>query len=517
MNDNFGNLGLHLDSDISTHPRCKHGPTLLFSRHMGGTQGVVKKFYVCSAYRNRKDCDFYQEVDDKVTQARLFRLSEASKRFLASNDYGDSYKAVSDAREGKVREEDEELEENGDTVEDLAEEDLASEEENDAEDKESDVNASEEVEAKESDLNGSEVVEAKKPPTVLKFCQDCGKVSTPLCLIHDITKLSREDLDKPARILKAKSKESKEAQYFFSASTKEFLVDTITSQGFTHVLCIGCPSVYECLPDSVASNSLLLDLDPRFLSFYNSKQFLWYNFFNGHFFHGENSSTIFRDFLISCDKLLILLDPPFGAKTELISHSLDRIIDQLEMFSISAKVSTMWVFPYFMERQLRQHRTDLVMSDYRVTYSDHIQFGAKEDAVKSGVRKLGSPVRLFTSIPLSVLQLPASEGYWLCAECRVWVAQENRHCDQCGECTSKDGRTYVHCVECKRCVKPTYTHCKLCQRCKLPEHKCVEGGGLVAKDKENITNVVVEETKFGGKRKSRKRNRHKREKIPKKC
>jgi hypothetical protein len=73
MNDNFGNLKLHLDSDISTHPRCKHGPTLLFSRHMGGTQGVVKNFYVCAAYRNRKDCDFYQEVGDKVTQARLFR------------------------------------------------------------------------------------------------------------------------------------------------------------------------------------------------------------------------------------------------------------------------------------------------------------------------------------------------------------------------------------------------------------------------------------------------------------
>ena len=62
----------------------------------------------------------------------FLRFSEASKLFLASNDYGDSYKAVSDAREGKVREEDEELEENGDTVEDLAEEDLDSEEEHDA-------------------------------------------------------------------------------------------------------------------------------------------------------------------------------------------------------------------------------------------------------------------------------------------------------------------------------------------------------------------------------------------------
>ena len=40
----------------------------------------------------------------------------------------------------------------------MAEEDLASKEENDAEDKESDVNGSEEVEATKSDLKRSEVV-----------------------------------------------------------------------------------------------------------------------------------------------------------------------------------------------------------------------------------------------------------------------------------------------------------------------------------------------------------------------
>ena len=55
-------------------------------------------------------------------------------------------------------EEDDEIDEDGNTVADLAEEDLASEEENDAEDKESDVNGSEEVEATKSDLKRSEVV-----------------------------------------------------------------------------------------------------------------------------------------------------------------------------------------------------------------------------------------------------------------------------------------------------------------------------------------------------------------------
>lgn len=471
MNNNFGNLKLLLDSEISTHPRCKHGPTILFSRDVGGMQGSVKKFYACSAYRNRKDCDFYQEVGDKITQARLFRLSEASKHYIAINDHTESNKAVTAAKQKRK----EDPAGNGDL----------------------------EVENVDSNYEES-----------LIFCQDCGKVSTPQCLAHATVKLSQEDLERPARVLRAKSLDKKEAQYFFSGPTRQFLINTIVSQGFTNVLCIGCPSIYECLPSPLSCNSLLLDLDPRFLSFYSSKQFLWFNFFNGHFFHGEKSSSRFRDFLISCNKLLILLDPPFGAKTELISHSLDRIIGQLEMFNISATVSTMWVFPYYMERQLKQCRSDLVMSDYRVTYNDHAQFGSEDS--KTGVRKLGSPVRIFTSIPLKLLELPSLEGYKLCQVCKVWVSKENTHCDLCGVCTSKDGRTYVHCSKCGRCVKPTYTHCIECDRCKLPTHQCGEG---VAGGKKAVHNGIkndVDEKILPKKRKSRKRNRHKRCKIPKK-
>ena len=125
----------------------------------------------------------------------------------------------------------------------------------------------------------------------------------------------------------------------------------MTKLGFTDVLCVGCPSVMELLPDNLST--LLLDLDPRFQAFYPPEKFIWYNFFNGHCFNGEQPKTVLQNFLISAEKLLIILDPPFGAKTELISHSLDRVRHQVEQLSFSARVSVAWVFPYFMEKQVR--------------------------------------------------------------------------------------------------------------------------------------------------------------------
>jgi hypothetical protein len=198
-------------------------------------------------------------------------------------------------------------------------------------------------------------------------------------------------------------------------------------------------------------------------------------------------------------------------------------------------VSTIWVFPYYMERQLKQQQANLVMSDYRVTYSGHVQFGAQDNTdtqTTPGARKLGSPVRLFTDIPLTVLHLPASEGYRLCEQCRVWVAAENRHCDECGTCTSK---VRVLCtiiniitmILCRMAVPmymltvrdvsslPTVIVSSArgvnCLNISVGEVR--EVGDVV---KDNVKKVVVEE-KFSGKRKSRKRNRLKRERIPKKC
>ena len=49
----------------------------------------------------------------------------------------------------------------------------------------------------------------------------------------------------------------------------------------------------------------------------------------------------------------------------------------------------------------------------QVEYVNHRAFKSG-----GGAGKKGSPVRIFTNIPLSELVLPASEGYKLCSKCQ---------------------------------------------------------------------------------------------------
>lgn len=43
--------------DVSAHPLCPHGPTLLFQRILDDTNSV-EEFFACAAYRNPKECSF---------------------------------------------------------------------------------------------------------------------------------------------------------------------------------------------------------------------------------------------------------------------------------------------------------------------------------------------------------------------------------------------------------------------------------------------------------------------------
>lgn len=56
--------------DLSDHPHCEHGPTLLFCRHSNDT-GKEERFFACSACRDRSECSFYQPEHQKARELKV--------------------------------------------------------------------------------------------------------------------------------------------------------------------------------------------------------------------------------------------------------------------------------------------------------------------------------------------------------------------------------------------------------------------------------------------------------------
>ena len=127
------------------------------------------------------------------------------------------------------------------------------------------------------------------------------------------------------------------------------------------------------------------------------------------------------------------------------------------------------------------------MSDYKVAYESDSGY---RDGKEGGTRKQGSPVRIFTTIKLSKIDLSFEAGYKFCKECNVWVSDLNKHCDKCGFCTAKNGGEYTHCDVCNRCVKSSWQHCVDCSRCCLIDHRCNQGKGA----KEDVGTTVAKPT-----------------------
>ncbi|PIK53720.1 putative zinc finger CCHC domain-containing protein 4 isoform X2 [Apostichopus japonicus] len=72
---------------LSISPHCEHGPTLLFEKYYG--KGNVKRFFACSAYRDRKYCKFYQPFDEKSFNhlkgqkcSKMYKTEETRRRKL---------------------------------------------------------------------------------------------------------------------------------------------------------------------------------------------------------------------------------------------------------------------------------------------------------------------------------------------------------------------------------------------------------------------------------------------------
>lgn len=172
--------------------------------------------------------------------------------------------------------------------------------------------------------------------------------------------------------------------------------------------------------------------------------------------------------------MCLFTDPPFGCRTEALAFTLKTISRRYQRINSTNNIlPIMWIFPYFMEVYIRNEMPEMEMSDYKVNYTNHKLY---HDG--AGSRKQGSPIRIFTNIPLNDIDLSSTTdngAYRWCPECRQWRSSENRHCVKCDTCPSKNGVSYVHCQRCEQCVKPNYNHCPKCNRCtQVTDHNCTD-------------------------------------------
>ncbi|XP_017878186.1 zinc finger CCHC domain-containing protein 4 [Ceratina calcarata] len=412
-------------SDLSKHPRCPHGPTILFGT---SAKGKLEKFYACSACRERKMCRFYLKAGQNLTKNQISQWERETKQYVSRYHHRPLYLRLNVAM-GL------------------------------AQDKRFYCHTCEQLVLKNEKDN---------------LTKHSG---------HDLKEgLTDYEMKHPTEILKPLENSKQEAQYFFTKQSTEDIVNILLKLNAKQALCIGTPKIHEYILENHEDkiSSLLLDFDARFHNFFGPLNYCWYNLMNNHFFD-ENAIHVFKDFLTQNrgKDTYLICDPPFGARVEAMSWTLKRISDlhkkwnNIEDESDCLKI--LFIFPYFMESIMRQKSNppgisgglkDLRMTDYKVSYENHTLFVTDSNSAKL------SPIRIFTNVPLNLFELPEASGYKYCRNCEKWVARENRHCKKCKECTSKNGLTYKHCNICKRCVKPYWKHCSICNRCAITKHSC---------------------------------------------
>ncbi|KAH8413686.1 hypothetical protein KR222_003934, partial [Zaprionus bogoriensis] len=328
--------------------------------------------------------------------------------------------------------------------------------------------------ASQTPSDGFYACAAHRNPTLCNFRMERrdwqADDATRCSAVRDYPKATRQSAADPTKQLEPLSQDEVHAQYFFDEQALSFLAAQIRSLQIDKVVCMGAPRLHFHLQRMPGVSSFLLDFDERFSSFLSAQQFCLYNMCNNFYFY---SRAPFEQFLkcSSNERLLIVTDPPFGCRTELIAHtlrSLMRLHNRLNRLPVTP-LPIFWVYPYYMANYIRQDMPELQMCDYKLNYSNHSRY----TNVGASRRSYGSPVRLFTNVPLELLQLPPSEGYKYCGKCNRHTALENLHCERCGSCSSQNGQTYRHCRSCDLCVKPNYVHCANCRRCSQREgHSC---------------------------------------------
>lgn len=111
-------------------------------------------------------------------------------------------------------------------------------------------------------------------PVNRAYCHTCEKLFLITDKLkhndHEVMEnLSNHKMMHPTEILKPLENSKKEAQYLFSAKTVQDIVNILNDLNAKSVLCIGAPRIHEYIINNLEDkmSSLLLDFDGRFVSF----------------------------------------------------------------------------------------------------------------------------------------------------------------------------------------------------------------------------------------------------------
>ncbi|CAD6194387.1 unnamed protein product [Caenorhabditis auriculariae] len=308
----------------------------------------------------------------------------------------------------------------------------------------------------------------------LLYCRVCNDVfaNKHACICEPV---KRSILRTPTRLLQPLDSQAGEAQYFFSDESLGVVLSAIDEAKVDGVLCIGAPRVIETLKIAKTEHQLfLLDYDRRHAHFFPSTQFAQYSMLVDHFFDPKSEEKLVN-FFKNSGKVLIVVDPPFGAFIDPLMKSLEKIKHRFlgsRPPNSTGSFHSIIILPIYVGKHVIRNDKSFWMSDYRVTYDNHKVFSKPSKSI----------VRLFTDLPAKCFDLSDVEGYRFCDMCETYVTEKNQHCFKCMACTSLAGQ-YNHCDRCKRCVKVSYKHCRQCfehflSRLLLMEEKEDEIAGL---------------------------------------
>ncbi|KAL8586233.1 hypothetical protein ACOMHN_021498 [Nucella lapillus] len=318
MAASHSNTDVIVENQPGEAPCCPHGPALLFERYTKSKE--TRKFYACSAFRDRKMCRFFRWADDAAGRKKgddphsTDPIDVGLGHPLTHSEYRKRYQQFK-----------------------------------------------------------------KQPVSQRSLCSPCGL----LLLTEEVKEhegkghlikggITKAALQRPTSLFEPQEDNKTYAQYLFTDPVVQFIVDRLEKlNNKTHILCLGTPRLHEAVSTmgregQTKMTSLLMDLDCRYAQVLSEKTFCRYNMFNHHFFDAGGADR-FKSFVREGGAGLVLVtDPPFGGMVEALGATFTKIEDTWRTEAqTDSRLPMVWFFPYFMEKRVLECSPALTMLDYK--------------------------------------------------------------------------------------------------------------------------------------------------------